>query len=417
MIYTSLSPNTQPDDIALAWNVLLHPNRWHGQIASQKAAQTLSMHTGGSFVVFTSSGRSALEILLRALGITAGDEVIMQAFTCIAVPEPVLWRRARPVYADILPRQYTMNPDDVAKKITKKTKAIIIQHTFGMPAHSEAVKQLAASRNLFVIEDCAHALGSTYKNQPLGTFGDAAIYSFGRDKCLSSVFGGAIAVKNTGLLSNIQTIARTYKPAPASWVAQQLLHPVIFNAALSLYGKFGLGQGIIYLSQQAGFLSKAVTQAERLGSRPPHIAYRYPEALAHLLVNQLAKLQEYTNRRQALAQRYFTGLSSLGFSLPKVIEESRPAWLRFPLLVKNRAGFLSGAGRSGIFLGDWYDAPLVPKNSNLMRFQYTLGSCPQAEDAAAHVINLPTHPRLTDREVDQIIEFTKAHAEPYYQTK
>ena len=417
MIFTSLSPNTQPDDIALARKMLLRPSHWHSHIALQKAAQALSLHLPGSFVTLASSGRSALEILLRALGITSGDEVIMQAFTCIAVPEPVLWRRARPVYADILPRQYTISPDDVAKKITKKTKAIIVQHTFGMAADMEAVKQMAASRHIFVIEDCAHALGSTYKNQPLGTFADAAIFSFGRDKSLSSVFGGAISVKNAGLLSKIQSIAHTYKPAPAVWVAQQLLHPVIFNMALPLYGKSGIGQGIIHLSQQAGMVSKAVTQAERLGSRPPHIAYRYPEALAHLLVNQLAKLPEYTNRRQAISQRYFSGLSSFVFSLPKAAEDSRPAWLRFPLLLKNRAGFLSGAARSGIFLGDWYDAPLVPKNSNLVRFQYTLGSCPQAEDAAAHVINLPTHPRLTDAEVDRIIEFTKAHGEPYYQTK
>ena len=305
----------------------------------------------------------------------------------------------------------------MAKKITNKTKAIIIQHTFGMSADIEAIKQFAASHNIFVIEDCAHALGSTYKNQPLGTLTDAAIYSFGRDKSLSSVFGGAIAVKNTKLLSKVQSIARTYKPVPAFWVMQQLLHPVIFNAALPFYGKSGLGQGIIHLSQQAGILSKAVTQAERQGGRPPHISYRYHEALAHLLVNQLAKLQEYTARREALAQRYFSSLPSFEFSLPKVIEGSRPAWLRFPLLIKNRPGFLSGAVKSGIFLGDWYDAPLVPKNSNLVRFQYSLGSCPQAEDAAAHVINLPTHPRLTDAEVDRIIEFTKANAEPYYQTK
>ncbi len=417
MISTSLSPNTQADDIKLAAHTLLHPHSWQDESVVQHASLLLSQYLAGSFITLTSSGRSALEIVLKAIGLKPEDEIIMQAFTCIAVPEPVLWRRVTPVYADILPRQYTINPDSVKKKITPNTRAIIAQHTYGLPADMAALRQIADEHNLFLIEDCAHALGSTLRGQPLGTFSDAAIFSFGRDKSISSVYGGAIATKNRQLMDTFQADISSRSLPPQSWVIQQLLHPLIFNAFLPLYNhQVPVGQTLIKLSQSIGLLSKAVTTEERQGKRPRHIRYRYSPALAGLAVNQIQKLAEYTARRQAIATRYFSALAAFDFSLPRVPAQSNPAWLRFPIMVKNQSKFLQAAAKQNIYLGDWYDAALVPKGSNLINFQYTPGQCPQAEHAAAHVINLPTHPRLTDDEVDTIIEFTKAHAQPYYET-
>lgn len=417
MISTSLSPNTQPDDIRLAWQTLMHPGSWQDERVLQHASQLLSQNLAGSYITLTSSGRSALEMIFKAIGIQAEDEIIMQAFTCIAVPEPVLWRRARPIYVDILPRQYTINPDDVRKKITSKTRVIIAQHTFGLPADMITLRQIASEHNIFLIEDCAHALGSTYEHQILGTLSDAAIFSFGRDKSISSVYGGAIATKNRQLMEKLQADVRSRPLPPTAWLIQQLLHPLIFNMCVPLYShQLPLGQTLIKLSQSLGFLSKAVSLEERQGKRPRHISYRYSPALATLLVNQLQKIKAYTARRQAIATRYFSALGAFDFNLPRVPDGSNPAWLRFPLLVKNQPEFLHMAAQRNIYLGDWYDAPLVPKGSNLVSFQYQPGQCPQAEHAAAHVINLPTHPRLTDQDVEIIIEFTKTHAEPYYET-
>ena len=124
--------------------------------------------------------------LHQAIG--EGDEVLVQAFTCVAVPNSVLWAQATPVYADI-DATLNIDPIDVEKKITNRTKAIIVQHTFGIPADMDALVALAKKHNILLIEDCAHSLGATYKGKKVGTFGDAAFFSFGRDKVVSSVFG------------------------------------------------------------------------------------------------------------------------------------------------------------------------------------------------------------------------------------
>lgn len=413
----SLSPNAEAEDISLAWHILMRPSHWYHEPALAQAAAMLSRHVSNQFVALTSSGRSALYTLLKALNIKSDDEVMLQAFTCLAVPEPILWVGATPVYADISPRRFTIDVNEVKKKITPRTKAIIIQHTFGIPGPIQELHQLAQERGIYLIEDCAHSLGSTLDGQPLGTFGDAAIFSFGRDKTLSSVYGGAIVTGNHALSMSVQNLQKKLAYPPSMWIIQQLLHPIIFYFALPSYFTFSLGQRLIQIAQGLGLVSKAVTQSERRGFRPSHIRWRYAPALAYLLQTQIAKVEEFTARRQSIAQRYFTALSQFGFSLPRVPENSHPAWLRFPLLVKNRDEFLQVAKHNHLLLGDWYDAPLVPKDFTPHIFQYPAGSCPIAEDAAAHTINLPTYPTLTDEQVDEVIEFTKRRAIPYYETR
>lgn len=415
-IAISLSPNVEADDVSLAWHTLTHPSSWHDKKANQEAAEILHRFLGNAFITLTSSGRSALEMILKALKLTAGDEVIIQAFTCIAVPEPIIWRKLKPVYADILPRQYTIDPDDVRRKITSRTRAIIAQHTFGIPADMASLRQIADEHNLVLIEDCAHALGSTHAGAPVGTLSDVAFFSFGRDKSFSSVYGGAIATKKHGLMQALQADANGRPSAPPAWVAQQLLHPLLFSLFLPLYGHLSLGQSLVRISQSIGLLSKAVLAEEKVGRRPSHIKYQYSPALASLVVNQLRKIDRFTRRRHEIGHEYMQKLASFEFNLPNIPQTDSPAWLRFPLLIRNRQEFLALSRKRRMYLGDWYDAPLVPANSNLIAFQYTPGTCPQAEHAAAHIINLPTHIRLSDEQVNQVIQFTINHGRPYYET-
>ena len=127
--------------------------------------------------------------MIKSFDITYGDEVIVQAFTCLAVPEVVIWCGAKPVYLDI---DESLNLDIrlLEKSISSKTRIIIVQHTFGIPAKIDMIKKIAQKHNIILIEDCAHSLGAKYNSQKIGTFGDAAFFSFGRDKVISSVFGG-----------------------------------------------------------------------------------------------------------------------------------------------------------------------------------------------------------------------------------
>ena len=190
-----------------------------------------------------SCGRSALYALLKNLKLNNTDEVLLQAYTCVAVPAPILWANGKPIYVDIDPNTLNMCPQDLEKKITKNSKILIIQHTFGNPADINTLLKIAKKYKLFVIEDCAHTIGGMYQNKPLGSFGDASIFSFGRDKALSSIFGGLLTLKDPKLLKKITTFRDTnYQKAPLSWIAQQLIHPLIFSIAKPLYDTAKIGE-------------------------------------------------------------------------------------------------------------------------------------------------------------------------------
>ncbi len=261
-----------------------------------------------------------------------------------------------------------------------------------------------------LIEDCAHAFGARHRSQPVGTLTDAAIFSFGRDKSFSCVFGGAITSRHMPLLARAQKLQQELPLPPPAWVIQQLMHPILLNLMLPLYFTARIGPAALVLWQKMKLLSKAVEPDEKHGVMPPQARFRSSPALAQLLERQLSKLERYTARRRAIAARYHTALAGHG-SLPRPLPEAEPSWLRFPLLVEDPALLLQRARRSRLMLGDWYHLPIAPR-CNLADFHYQLGSCPRAEYASAHVINLPTYPRLTDEQVNRVIAWVQQHAAP-----
>ncbi len=422
-IAISLSPNTEAADIQLAWKVLLHSALWTDEDILFQVEMAIAGIFGPvldhvsdhesvkrRYVALTSSGRQALHDLFVAAGIGSGDEVIIQAFTCIAVPASIQWAGAKPVYADISENTFNIDPNDLRKKITPRTRAIIIQHTFGMPAPIDQIKVIAADYNLLLIEDCAHALGGSYKDQPLGSFGDAAILSFGRDKVISSVFGGAVVSHDGNLIESVRQQQHNRPYPPRRWMVQQLLHPILFHSViLPFYFTSGVGKAILVASQRLGLLSKAVEKKEKMAAKPSHFIYRFSPALAFLVNRQLQKLDEFNERRQEIVDQYVAKLSRNGVKLPTVPEHSIPVWLRFPIRVDEPKKLHAAAKEKNILLGDWYDSVLVPKDSNLSSFGYKTGSCPRAEAAARHVVNLPTYPSLTNSQVKEVIDLVRSN--------
>lgn len=405
-ILTSLSPNTEPDDIRLAWRTLLSPRAWpRAGEADIAVAADLAARLQQSHVTLTSSGRAALYEGLHAAGIGPGDEVIIQAFTCLAVPSAVIWAGATPIYADIDRQTFNLSAARVRPLITKQTRAIIIQHTFGIPAPLPEIIALAREHNLLIIEDLAHSLGGMYNGQPLGSFGDLAILSFGRDKTISSVFGGALATNVTSLHDTVKKNMASYQAPPRWWVIQQLLHPILVNSFIPLYFTAHLGKILLVVAQRFGLLSMAVTRHEKAGAKPDFLTYIFSPALLPLLAQQLKKLDRYTAHRRRIAARY---ISALPVSFKDTPEVSGSNWLRFPLLVLKRDELLKAARRQHIILGDWYATPIspVPLHNNVLT-QYKPGSCPIAEEVSKQCINLPTHPRLTDLDADRIIACVK----------
>jgi dTDP-4-amino-4,6-dideoxygalactose transaminase len=361
MISCSLSPDTEFDDIVLALRVLFAPWIWRRGSAVHHVEHLL----GG---VTFNSGRSALLAILKVFGIGPGDEVIVQAFTCVAVPNSVRWSGATPTFADI-DGSYTMDPDDFAGKITKRTKAVIVQHTFGIPAKTDRIISIAKKHNLKVIEDFAHTM-------TLPLRGDAGFFSFGRDKVLSSVFGGLAVGPIEGLKKYHKSL-----PYPSyHWIFQQLFHPVAFSVILPLY-RLGIGKVLLVLFQRLKLLSIPVYPEERTGNQPPDFPARYPNALAQLLLLQLKKLDRYTKQRED-AVRLYGGQGPL---------------LRFPKRVEDPDKIISKVKKQGILLGNWYHNVVDP-----VPYGYKKGTCPRAEDAAKHIINLPT--RISLREASRVLQ-------------
>jgi len=402
-IAIGLSPNVERDDILLALKTLLSPWQWHQQKETEKLEKEFAQKFGEKYhALAINSGRSAQYLILKALGIKEGDEVAIQAFTCTVVPNSILWLKAKPIYIDI-DQSYNMRTGDLKKKITPKTKVIIVQHTFGFPANIKAIKKIAQKQKIFLIEDCCHSLGATYKEKPIGSFGDASFFSFGRDKALSSVFGGMILCSNDKLYHKIKKLRDHLGLPPKAWIAQQLFHPLAFKLILPLYNLY-LGKLLILTLQKFHLLSRAVYPQEKISQQPKIFPQKMPGGLAILAQNQLKKLERFTQHRKKIAQIYFSNLQGLNLGLPP--KTAGASWLRFPIIHPQADKLYQYAKKRNILLGNWYWGVVMPAK-NLTTVKYKKGSCPQAEKFSQTVINLPTYPILTRKETLRVVKIIK----------
>ncbi len=405
-IFTALAPNTEWDDVRLALKLMLQPWRWsRGEACAQLEGYFRSWLPIKHAYAF-SSGRGALYALLQTLSLAPGDEVLLQAYTCVAVPDPILWAGAKPVYVNCEADTFNMSLTDLEQKITPQSLVLIIQHTFGLPADIDALLAIARKHKLFVIEDCAHALGATYHNRRVGTFGDAALYSFGRDKVISSVFGGLVVTSDDVIARQLKDLQATLLPAPPRWILQQLNHPIV-TAKAKLFYRFGLGKLILTLAKALRLISKSVYHVEKHGGKPNFIEYRMPNALAELALHQLNKLERFNLHRKMIARLYSQKLANTALSsgLPKLDDDH--IYLRYTIRSRSADKILAVARKRSIFLSDWYGTPIAPAGVDYAAIKYKLGLCPVAETIATESINLPTDIHIGEREVNRIVDFLK----------
>lgn len=385
MISASLSPNVQSDDVFFAFKTLLNPGKWkHGE-ALAGVREWFGKRYGAEIALF-SSGRVALYAILKSFGIGVGDEVIVQAFTCVAVPNSILWVGAMPVYADI-DDTYNIDPKLFEKNITKKTKAVIVQHTFGIAANVSEISRIARKHGILLIEDFAHSLGMPIR-------GDAAFFSFGRDKVISSVWGGGaiISLKFKTQNSKLKSIEQKLPKPSSFWIFQQLLHPIAFSFILMLYDVI-IGKILLFLLQKFGLLSIPVYPEEKRGGRPSELFVKYPNALAVLALSQLKKHDQFNRVRKEIA----------AFYAQKSVDG---IYLRYPMLVSNPKKIIDNAKKHGVLLGNWYHNTIDPVGVDFDAIDYKPGSCPKAENVARHIINLPT--LITLREAQYVKEQIKS---------
>lgn len=399
-IFTALAPNLEQDDVWLAIKLLCKPWTWQkpeARITLEEAFR--SFHKQPHLFAFA-SGRTCLYAILMQLHLAPEDEVLLQAYTCVAVPNPVLWVCAKPIYVDCDPETLTLSLQDLERKITSKSKVLIIQHTLGQPAALEPLLRLAKKHHLFVIEDCAHALGAQYQGELVGTFGEAAFFSFGRDKVISSVFGGMLTVKDETLAHAIQKYQQTLPLPSRGWVRQQLFHAPFTCVAKYLH-PFGVGKVLLSLGKRLRWISPPVEPLEREGKAPSFLSYALSPALATLALHQFKKIGRFHTHRQGLAAYYTEKLEGKGFQLPVEVPETISAWLRYPIRTLQAKTLLAAAKAEHIYLGDWYATPIAPIGVNYQAVGYT--TCVNAEQVAQETLNLPTDIHISHRDADRII--------------
>lgn len=348
-------------------------------------------------------GRVALHVVLRAMGVGPGDEVVMPGYTCSMVPGAVIYAGARPVYIDVRPDDYNMDPDLLDTAYTPRTKALIVQHTYGFPADLERIAAWADAHNLPIIEDCCHALGCTYRGRPLGTFGQAAFFSSQWNKHYTTGIGGVLLVNDHELVTPVEDFCRAELLTPSreqAWMlAVQMLahHLFVYPPTLLLV------QSVFRWLTARGLVVGSASAEEFGVQRPDNYVMGMSDVQARVGLCELARLGRNLAHRRRLAALY---QAELGGCPPS--GEGQPL-VRYPLRVRHRERFLAAAARAGIEVGTWFECPLHPVQTDQAAFGYRQGSCPVAEEAAEQMVNLPVHPRASRRHAERAIAFARTH--------
>ena len=401
-ILISLSPNTQKDDLLLAFKLLFKSPKNTCLELEKKFKEYLEIKHAFTF----NSGRTAFLAILKGLNIEKG-EVMLQAFTCNAVVNPIIKARLKPVFVDIDKETLNMDIFDLEKKISDQSKIVLVQHTFGLPADLERIQSICQKHNLILIEDCAHSLGAEYNGKKLGIFGKAAFFSFGRDKVISSVFGGLAATNDENLARKIGEYRNKLTESSCFWTFQQLLHPILNNfLVIPLYGFSGTGKWLLIFLQKIGLLSKAVKNEEKQGKMSDNFAKKMPNKLALLALNQFNKLEKILKNQKEIASFYQENLKNPDFILPD--QDPERIYMRYSLLLKDKDTdkILKKARKQKIFLDDgWRKTVIVPPDTNQEKLGYQAGSCPKAEITAKEILNLPTHINISREEAKRITDF------------
>ncbi len=358
-------------------------------------------------------GRVALYAILKTLDIKQKDEIIIPAFTCVVAVNPIIYLGVRPVYVDIDPKTFNIDPNKIEKKITPKTKAILAQNTFGLSADLDAIFEIAKKHNLFVIEDCAHGFGGTYKGKKNGTVADAAFFSTQWNKPFSTGIGGIAVTKNEALAEKLKELEeKAVKPSLKEeltlkvllFIRKNLLRPSIYWYVLKLYRQ--LSKWNLILGSSQGYeLEKPV--------EPKNFLKGFTETQAREGLKYFEKLNgKYRidliiEHRKKIAGLYKEILLDMGFEPPYEPKYAEHTYLKFPLLVKDRKKFFQLAQEEKIELGDWFLSPIHPIQKNLELWHYRWGENSIAEFASQHIVNLPTHEGIDENYVDKIYNFIK----------
>lgn len=383
--------------------------KWPGGDSTAVAHDLVWLDQSKAFLF--AKGRVALFALLKAMGIGARDEVLVPGYTCVVVPAAVCYTGARPVYYDIEPTTFCGDSDKAIAGMSQNTRAVVVQHTYGMPSEDAELIAYCRERGIYVIEDCAHAMGGTLGGNPLGTLGDAAFASFQWTKPVPLGLGGVARVNDDSLLPAMQRFYDAMFSNPSfgkelsvmflTWAYRHFMKPKLYWSARATYQMLGR-EGIVAPSST----SREITEPDVM---PVGYCERFGRLRKGQLRRAMKQLPDALAHRRTITAFYDEWFLDRGIKNQKPTSNSTPFYLRYPFRVQDRAGLLGAARRARIEMGDWFNAPLHPDIDHAPALSYTKGSCPNAERLARHIANLPTHERVGLTEAQRILAFLDDH--------
>lgn len=376
MISLDLAPNEGYRDALKSIVILVQPWKWIKGQYSGRVKNRLKRFFPNHDVFLYLSARGALYKVLQALKLKAGDEVAVVGFTCEAVVLPLTELKLVPLYIDVEKESFSLDISDLKKKLSTKTKAIVLQHTFGItPKYREEILSLAKSSKVQVIEDMAHGFDN-------GMFiSDTAdtikLLSFGRSKALSSVFGGAILTKDKKIQETLKEFDKRLITPRTSFIARCLLYKPASVLIKSSYDFVLIGKVLHWISDALHFFPRELSVGEKDGQFNPQMAGLFPNAFAFLLLSQLKNFEALQERRRENVAEYNDAFHSVNLDKPLS---------RYPVLIPQRDELIAKLRKQGIYLGRWYHKLVSPEKK-----------CPVADSIKDQIINLPTHVCSKDR--------------------
>jgi len=367
---------------------------------------------GGGRCFLLAKGRVALYVGLRALGLRAGSKVLMPGYTCMVVPSAVQYAGLKPVYLDIDALTYNLNPLLLEKFPAGEVSAIIVQHTYGIPAAMEKISRWAARNRVLVIEDFCHTFGTRIDGRLCGTFGAFAFISGQWNKPFSTGLGGMLLVNDTSLSDRVDEILESEAVSPG-WMKNLLFRGQILAFQSLVRPATSARMTEIYRAlTRWGVAAGSSSPGELKGQRPRNYLTTMAPCQVHQGLREITRIHENIRHRACLTGLYHRELCRLGFAtVPGLPEEEIPL-LRYPVRVDNKSQILALARREKLEIGSWFDAPLHPAGTYLEDFGYRAGTCPEGEAASAQVVNLPTHSGVSGEVAERTIGFLRRHARP-----
>lgn len=323
-------------------------------------------YVGVEHAVATSSGTTALHLALLSLGIEKGDEVITTPFSFAATANSILYTGAKPVFADIDPQTYNLDPKRIEEVITEKTKAIMPVHLYGQPADMDPIKKIAEEHNLWVIEDAAQAHGALYHGQMAGSLGDMACFSFYPTKNMTTGEGGMITTDS----SDLADAARILR---AHGESERYTHVVLgYN-------------------------------------------FRMTDIAAAIGLVQLKKIDNFNKSRIENAEYLTTHVKSMdGLEPPFIMDQVKHVFHQYTIQVKDgkRDDLKDFLGENGVGTGVHY--PKTIYQQKLYQEMGIKGNCPQAEKAATEVLSIPVHPGLKTDDLKEVVVVLEEASERFF---